>query len=397
MAVALIMAGGSSRRMRASLGRRHKALVTVQGVAMLERNILALIAHGLREIVVAISWKEKALLSFAQGRASRLARAAGATLQVFVERRPLGTIGAARAIPPSAGNVLVVNVDNLTCLDLSALLVHHDATGAAMTVATHDERFPIPFGQVSIEEGRIIDYKEKPVFAVPLSSGIYVLSPLARQSIPPGPLGAPELVHILLRDGRRVSAFSHCAPWIDINESASLERAEALVRENFRCFEIWGQPPDRESVILCILKGRLVLTLKTNGARPSAAKRILPMEDNPAEAGGPVGAGSRLQHRIGLPVSPAELLASFDELDTRTGQRTRYHLVLCTLAAAKSAASLTSRNKWRWVDVNQLPNFNGKRRAVAYLNGHLFRNSHPHHGRLRNCGIVSKAAQNHAS
>ena len=43
---ALIMAGGCSLRMRASLGGRHKAMVEVLGVSMLERNIMALLAHG---------------------------------------------------------------------------------------------------------------------------------------------------------------------------------------------------------------------------------------------------------------------------------------------------------------------------------------------------------------
>src|SRR5438105_8918056 len=98
MATALIMAGGSSLRMRASLGRQHKALVEVLGLSMLERNLLAILSCGFRDIFVAISAKEKALIAFARGRAARLAHASGARFRILLERHPLGTIGAARTM-----------------------------------------------------------------------------------------------------------------------------------------------------------------------------------------------------------------------------------------------------------------------------------------------------------
>ena len=59
MNVALIMAGGRSERMRATLGCQHKALVRVLGVCMLERNICKLLSFGFREIVVAISSRSR--------------------------------------------------------------------------------------------------------------------------------------------------------------------------------------------------------------------------------------------------------------------------------------------------------------------------------------------------
>src|SRR5208282_2510592 len=118
--------------------------------------ILALLTHGFHDIVVAISAREKALIALARGRASRIARAGGAILRIYLERRPLGTIGAAGAIRVGAHDLLVVNVDNLTSLDLTAFLAHHRATKAAMTIAIHTEPFPIPFGQVSIRRGRVI-------------------------------------------------------------------------------------------------------------------------------------------------------------------------------------------------------------------------------------------------
>jgi mannose-1-phosphate guanylyltransferase/phosphomannomutase len=127
---------------------------------MLERDVLGLLSHGFQNIVVAVGAGERRLISFAKDRAVRVARAAGANLRIHLEKRPLGTIGAARTVGARGEDLLVVNVDNLTSLNLSALLAHHQTTQAAMTIATHTEPFQVPFGQVSIEEGRIIEYKK---------------------------------------------------------------------------------------------------------------------------------------------------------------------------------------------------------------------------------------------
>ncbi len=331
---------------------------------MLERNILALLSHGFHDIVVAVGAQEKALIAFARGRGARVARAGGARLSVYLEKQPLGTIGAAKAIRPRVKDLLVVNVDNLTSLDLTALLEHHRATGAAMTIATHTEPFAVPFGQVAIKNGRVLEYKEKPVLPLLLSSGTYVLSPAARRKIPCGcPVGAPDLVHILLREKQRISAFSHSSPWIDVNDSASVARAEDLIATNFRCFELWRDPPHREIVVLGIFKdGKLALA-----ERPG---RVLPVEQVLAEEG-PLDAVSRLQGSIWSLVTKPQLITSVDELDLKTKERTRHHIFACELATQTNSGNPVPRKRIRWLNVNQLSEPYGTSRTIAYLNRHI--------------------------
>ena len=267
MPTAIIMAGGRSLRMRASSGQEHKALVEVLGVPMLERNLLTLLSHGFDTIYLAISAEEKSLLAFAGGRAFQLARAVSAQVKIFVERQRLGTIGAARAIRSTADDLLVVNVDNLTSLDLSALMKHHRAKKAAMTIATHFEQFQVPFGQVFVEKGRVVDYREKPSLPVLLSSGTYVLSKEARLRIPlRQPFGAPDLAQLLLTEKRKVESFFHSSPWIDVNTSSVLGQAEKLIGANFREFELWRHRPEREVAILCVVSGTKVATIEGRNA-----------------------------------------------------------------------------------------------------------------------------------
>ena len=75
MCVALIMAGGRSERMRASLGPQHKALVRVMGLSMLERNICKLLSFGFREIFIAINSHESELECYIETRCRALAAA----------------------------------------------------------------------------------------------------------------------------------------------------------------------------------------------------------------------------------------------------------------------------------------------------------------------------------
>lgn len=271
MTRAVVMAGGRSSRMRASRGEgRHKGLLPVLGVPLLERNVSALLSAGVGDVVLVAAEGEPELLEFGATRCRALVEAWGEHWECFVERHPLGTIGAAREVAGPA-DLLVVNVDNLTTLDLAGFVAHHRATGAAMTVATHWESFSMPFGEVTLTPDGLIDaLAEKPVKRYHTSSGTYVLSARACAAIPPGrALGAPSLWELLHAAGRPVAAFEHESAWIDVNDAAALDRAERLVLARADEFELWAAAPDREvSAVLAVADdGAAWLARSVDGAR----------------------------------------------------------------------------------------------------------------------------------
>jgi len=242
MTIGLIMAGGRSDRMRSSLGPSHKALVPVLGVPMIERNIRSLLARGIRQIVVATNAKEREIEAYVLTRGAELVAKAGGAIECLREEEPLGTIGAITKLRVPTDQVLVINVDNLTTLDWKALLEHNKRTGAAMTIAAHWASFRVPFGELEVAEGNVLAYREKPLKAILISSGSYVVSKLTCGLLPEGQKAdVPDLVRLLLDSGRSVAAFEHKSPWIDVNDSASLTEAEHLIAANFRDFE-WRNP-----------------------------------------------------------------------------------------------------------------------------------------------------------
>ena len=225
----LIMAGGRSARMRVRGDPTHKALVPLDGVPMIERCALDVIALGVRSLTIACSERETEVLAFVRGRLAAFADHARVPFTCVAEAHPLGTIGAAATVRMSTDALLVLNVDNVTDLDLRDLVRHHRSTGAALTIAAHRESFPLPFGQVDIAAGCVRAYHEKPVYRPWVSSGTYVLSPLAIASIEPAErIDLPQLYERLRERAARVSAYQHAAEWVDVNDAAALARANDL-------------------------------------------------------------------------------------------------------------------------------------------------------------------------
>ena len=238
--IGLVMAGGRSERMRRSGLETPTPLVRIRGVTLLEWNLVALLGAGLTEIVVSVAadLRDVADLALARGRA--LAAAAGAELSLLEERRPLGNVGCAGSLGDVADVVLTVFADNLTTLDLRALLDRHSSSGAAMTLAVHDEPIRLPWGELTVVEDEVVAYVEKPQRPTRICSAVAALGPPALALLPSDrPTGLVDLFGALQTRGEKITAFLHDAPWMDVNDSAAVERAEAFVAANAGSFERW--------------------------------------------------------------------------------------------------------------------------------------------------------------
>jgi NDP-mannose synthase len=212
--------------MRATSGV-HKAMVPVGGKSLMERNLQTLLDEGFYDIVVAVGSHTPEIEAFISERGGELAKAAGATVLCLKETAPLGTIGAAKIAADGYNALLVVNVDNITTLPLRQFVDHHIHTDAGLSIASHREPFQIPFGQLVIRDGEVLEYLEKPILPIPISSGTYVLSPEAARLIEPeARFDITDLFRAVRANGLKVCAFEHDCPWVDVNDDAALRGAE---------------------------------------------------------------------------------------------------------------------------------------------------------------------------
>jgi len=237
----LVMAGGRGERMRRSGLEMAKPLVRIRGVTLLEWNLFALLGSGLTEIVVSVAADSHDVAELALKRGRALATAAGAELSLLKERRPLGNIGCAGSLADATDVVLMVFADTLTTLDLRALLERHSSSGAAMTLAVHDESIRLPYGELTVVGDEVVAYVEKPERPTRICSAVAALGPPALALLPGDrPTGLVDLFEALRTRGDKITAFLHDAPWMDVNDRAAVGRAEAFVAANARSLERWA-------------------------------------------------------------------------------------------------------------------------------------------------------------
>jgi len=338
---ALILAGGTGERMRRAHGA--KPLVEVRGASLLERNLCALLGAGLRVIWIACRHDQHAIGREIE-RLAAAARGRGALVRPIVETEPLGTIGAAQQVR-GVEALLAVNADNLTAIDLGALLAHH-ARGADLTLATHDHATQLAYGAVDAAGDRVTAYREKPVTITRIASAICVLGPAALAAID-GRTGLPELTGRLITAGRRVLAYHHAAPWIDVNEPEDIARATALVAGH-DALECWARPPDLEVAGALVRDGEHLLLER---------RRDTALWDTP---GGKLEPGEtaaativrELGEELGVEVTAGAEHARFDALEA-SGRAVRHHVFAPAVRRADIVAC--EGQTLAWFPLAQLP------------------------------------------
>jgi NDP-mannose synthase len=220
---AVILAGGLGMRLRPYTTILPKPLVPVGDRPILEHILRRLHASGARTIDLCVGHLGELIqVYFSQSDALP----DDLELRWHWENEPLGTAGALRIVPDLGGTFIAMNGDVLTTLDYRELMRFHEASGAALTVATHAKRVDIDLGVIEADGDRIVGYREKPRLDYDVSMGIYVYEERALAHLPAeGACQFPDLVQRLLDAGEEVAGYRSEAEWFDIGTPDEHQRA----------------------------------------------------------------------------------------------------------------------------------------------------------------------------
>jgi len=219
---AVIMAGGRGTRLRPYTETVPKPMIPVAGRPLLERIVLHLVGHGIRNITLAVNYLgDQIERHFEDGRRF------GCSISYLREQQELGTAGALSLIEnPPAEPLIVMNGDQITRVDFGAMLAFHDDERPAMTMAVGPYQHEIPFGVVEAEGSDLKRIEEKPTIQVIINRGIYILSPELLKQVPQGrPFTMVDLTDLCQQESRKVSIFYTEDEWIDVGRPADLARA----------------------------------------------------------------------------------------------------------------------------------------------------------------------------
>lgn len=156
---AVILAGGKGTRLAERLQGRPKPLVDVEGVPLLERQIVTLRDYGVDDVVVLVNHAAEQIEAFCADRDNfGLAR-----LALVDDGEPRGTAGAVLAcLDRLAERFLVIYGDTLFNIDVDRFLAKHAESGADATLFLHPNDHPFDSDLVEMQDGRITAFFPKP-------------------------------------------------------------------------------------------------------------------------------------------------------------------------------------------------------------------------------------------
>lgn len=134
----VIMAGGAGTRISGLFPDIPKPLIPIDGVPVLERELLGLKAQGFDDVILTVSHMADAITThFGDG--SRL----GIHLSYFVEKTPLGNAGALFELKDSlTEDFLLLNADTVYDVDFNRFVAFHREKDGLATLFTHPNNHP---------------------------------------------------------------------------------------------------------------------------------------------------------------------------------------------------------------------------------------------------------------
>lgn len=218
VATALIVAGGRGTRLQPLTHDTPKPLIPFCGGPFLEGVLVRLSRAGVRRVFLVVGADSHPFVAL-EPAAERL----GIQLEAVPEPEPLDTAGGVRAVADRFdGPVLVLNGDILTDVDYADVGAAHVASGDDATIVLTRVVDTSSFGVAVIEDGRIIDFVEKPPPGTlpghdTVNAGTYVLEPDVLLAHEEGRLSFErDVFPALLRRGGSINGHVWEGTWQDL-------------------------------------------------------------------------------------------------------------------------------------------------------------------------------------
>ncbi len=142
----VIMAGGRGTRISQLYPDIPKPLIPIDGVPILEREIITLKEQGFTDIILTVShMADKIQAYFGDG------EKLGVNITYFVEEKPLGNAGALfklREEDRLSEDFLLLNADSMFDVDFNRFVRKHREKGALVTLFTHPNSHPYDSGLI---------------------------------------------------------------------------------------------------------------------------------------------------------------------------------------------------------------------------------------------------------
>ena len=222
---AYVLCGGEGTRLRPYTYKLPKPMLPLGDKPILHYVLAHLKENGIKEAVLSVGYlKEKIMGHFGDG------SSIGMKITYLVEESPQNTAGA--LLPEKgkqSGPFLVTMGDHLTNINLKEMQKSHKKSKATATMALASYSFKVPYGVVETgKESVVTGFREKPEHKYMVNTGIYILKPEAFDCIKPKDDFAKNVFPRMLKEGKKINAYSSDAKWLDIGSLNEYENMKGL-------------------------------------------------------------------------------------------------------------------------------------------------------------------------
>lgn len=224
---AVLMAGGKGQRLMPLTADKPKPLLPVGDKPIIDHNISRLSYFGIYDFWISVKYLGEQIESyFGNGNTRNI------NIRYVWEDEPLGTIGAVSKIKDFRHEyVLVSNSDILTNLDYEHFFLDFLQQQADMSVVTIPYQVNVPYAVLETVNGRVHDFKEKPVYTYYSNGGIYFIRRDILKLLPADSFfNATDLMELLIKENYKVVSYPLSGYWLDIGSPNEYERAQIDVK-----------------------------------------------------------------------------------------------------------------------------------------------------------------------
>lgn len=172
----IVLAGGEGRRLRARVRDLPKPMADIAGRPFLWWLMSRLNRQGVERVILSVGYKAEAIQAYFGE------QFLGVEIAYSVESEPLGTGGAIRLALEQAtqAQVIVMNGDTYTDLDLRGFITKFESSGSDLAVAVTQLNDVGRYGVTIIEEksDKLLGFEEKQRSSAGyINAGVYCLRP----------------------------------------------------------------------------------------------------------------------------------------------------------------------------------------------------------------------------
>lgn len=177
----IIMAGGRGTRIQSIASEIPKPLIPIDGIPVLEREIISLRNQGFTDIIITVSHMGDKIMEYF-GDGSSLA----VTINYYNEKQPLGNAGALFKLRKMIGDkpFFLLNADVVFDIDFERMFQYHKHHGGMVTLFTHPNDHPYDSGLIVTDENNAVtswltkEDLRPDYYANRVNAGIHIIDPV---------------------------------------------------------------------------------------------------------------------------------------------------------------------------------------------------------------------------